>query len=173
MRLRLDTPRLIVRDYVAADLDDVAEILADPAVFWWVNEPFTRERARLWLEEEMGAAARDGTGRRAVVLKQSLKVIGGAGLVWRDLDTGREIELGYHLHHEYWGQGFATEAGAACLGHARRRGLRRVVSLIYVDNPRSAAVARRLGMIPEGELLWAGLQHRLWATELGGGRSGR
>ena len=33
LSLAIETPRLIVRDYVAADLDDVAEILADPAVF--------------------------------------------------------------------------------------------------------------------------------------------
>jgi RimJ/RimL family protein N-acetyltransferase len=164
--LVLETPRLIVRDYAPADLDGVVEILADPAVFWWEKQPFTRERAQRWLADEMGLAARDGTGRRAVVLKASGKVIGGAGLVWRDLGGAREIELGYHLHHGYWGQGYATEAGAACLEQARRIGLRRVVSLIYVDNPRSEAVARRLGMSPERELTWAGLPHRMWALEL-------
>ena len=173
MSLRLETPRLIVRDYTAGDLDDVAEILADPEVFWWVKEPFSRERARLWLDEEMSCVGHDGTGRRAVVLKPSLKVIGGAGLVWRDLATGRELELGYHLHRRYWGQGYATEAGAACLEHARGLGLRRVISLIYVDNPRSEAVARRLGMKPQGELEWAGLPHRRWAVELGRDRAER
>ena len=111
-----------MRDYTLRDLDDVAEILADPAVFWWAKEPFTRERARSWLDEEMSLAARDGTGRRAIVLRSSGKVIGGAGLVWRDLETGREIELGYHLHHAYWGQGYATEAGAAWLEQARGLG---------------------------------------------------
>ncbi len=166
MTLALETPRLTVRDYAPADLDDVAEILADPAVFWWEKEPFTRERAQRWLADEMGLAGRDGTGRRAVVLRASGKVIGGAGLVWRDLEGAHVVELGYHLHHGYWGQGYATEAGAACLEHARRLGLHRVVSLIYVDNPRSEAVARRLGMIPERELAWAGLPHRMWALEL-------
>lgn len=166
MSLRLETPRLLVRDYRESDLDDVAEILADPAVFWWVKEPFTREQARLWLDEEMSFAARDGTGRRAVVLRQTEKVIGGAGLVWRDLAGGREVELGYHLHHGYWGQGYATEAGAACLEHARALGLRRVISLIYTNNPRSEAVARRLGMSPQQELLWAGLPHKMWVIEL-------
>ncbi len=48
-----------------------------------------------------------------------------------------------------------------------RSGLRRIVSLIYVDNPRSEAVARRLGMSPERELLWAGLPHRMWSLRLG------
>ena len=166
MSVHLVTPRLVVRDYTMADLDDVSEILADPEVFWWVKEPFTRARARRWLADEMGFMASDGTGRSAVVLKHTGKVIGGAGLVWRDLDSGREIELGYHLHRGFWGQGYATEAGAALLAHARERRVSRAISLIYVDNTRSAAVARRLGMRPERLLEWAGLPHRLWATEL-------
>jgi RimJ/RimL family protein N-acetyltransferase len=165
MSVHLVTPRLVVREYTATDLDDVAEILADPEVFWWVKEPYTRARARQWLADEMGFMRSDGTGRCAVVLRQTGKVIGGAGLVWRELDVGLEIELGYHLHRGYWGQGHATEAGAALLSFARRQGMRRVVSLIYVDNPRSAAVARRLGMRPERVLEWAGLPHRLWVTE--------
>ncbi len=168
MSVHLVTPRLVVRDYTMADLDDVSEILADPEVFWWVKEPFTRARARRWLADEMGFMASDGTGRSAVVLKHTGKVIGGAGLVWRDLDSGREIELGYHLHRGFWGHGYATEAGAALLAQAREREICRVISLIYVDNPRSAAVARRLGMRPERVLEWAGLPHRLWATELDG-----
>lgn len=165
MSVHLVTPRLVVRDYTAADLDDVAEILADPEVFWWVKEPYTRERASRWLADEMALMGSDGTGRCAVVLRQTGKVIGGAGLVRRDLETGPEIELGYHLHRGYWGQGYATEAGAAYLACAREGATRRVVSLIYVDNPRSAAVARRLGMRPERVLEWAGLPHRLWAVE--------
>ena len=166
MSVHLVTPRLIVRDYTMADLDDVSEILADPEVFWWVKEPFTRERSRRWLTDEMASWRRDGTGRGAVVLRHTGKVIGGAGLVWRDLDSGLEIELGYHLHRGFWGQGYATEAGAALLAHARERDVRHVISLIYVDNARSAGVARRLGMRPERVLEWAGLPHRLWATEL-------
>jgi RimJ/RimL family protein N-acetyltransferase len=163
--VRLVTPRLVVREYTAADLGDVAEILADPEVFWWATEPYTRAGARQWLADEMALMGSDGIGRCAVVLRQTGKVIGGAGLVRRDLATGPEIELGYHLHRGFWGQGYATEAGAACLAFAREGAMRRVISLIYIDNPRSAAVARRLGMKPERVLEWAGLPHRLWAIE--------
>ncbi len=166
MSLRLETPRLIVRHYTPGDLDDVAEILANPEVFWWAKEPFTRDRARLWLDEEMGYVRTMGMGRYAVVLKETGRVIGGVGLVPRDLATGKEIEIGYHLHRDRWGRGYASEAAQACLDHAAETGLRRVIALIYVDNPRSEAVARRLGMTPEGRLTWAGLPHLMWAIEL-------
>jgi ribosomal-protein-alanine N-acetyltransferase len=169
MSLRLETPRLVIRAYTMADLDDVADVLADPEVFWWVKEPFTHERARLWLQDEMRCVRQHGIGRYAVVCKEAGRVIGGAGLVPRELDTGREVELGYHLHRHEWGRGYATEAARACLTYAWEIGLDRVIALIYVDNPRSEAVARRLGMAPERELVWAGLPHRMWVIEVSGG----
>ena len=149
-----------------ADLDDVSEVLAHPDVFWWVSPPITRRWARDWLAEEIGLVERDGGGRHAVVLKETGRVIGGCGLVRRALEWGPETELGYHLAREQWGRGYATEAARACLGHARTAGLRRIVSLIYIDNPRSVAVARRLDMSLERELVWAGLPHGLWVADL-------
>ena len=166
LRLDLETPRLRIRPYHSSDLDDVYEVLRDPAVFWWVTEPFTRERAAVWLADEIRFLAREHAGRHAVVLKETGRVIGGVGLVPRDLEHGREIELGYHLRHDLWGNGYATEAGEACVAQAAASGLTRVIALIYVDNPRSDAVARRLGFSPQGRLMWAGLPHRLWAVDL-------
>jgi RimJ/RimL family protein N-acetyltransferase len=112
--VRLETPRLVVRDYRRPISTTSPRSSPTPRCSGGSRSP-SRGSGRLWLDEEMALAGRDGTGRRAVVLRQTGKVIGGAGLVWRDLDTGREIELGYHLHRGYWGQGYATEAGAACL----------------------------------------------------------
>ena len=169
LRLELETPRLRIRPYRSSDLDDVYEVLRDPAVFWWVSEPFTRERAAVWLADEIAFVERDNAGRHAVVLRETGEVIGGVGLVPRDLQHGREIELGYHLRHDLWGNGYATEAGQACVAQAAASGLNRIIALIYVDNPRSEAVARRLGFAPEGRLLWAGLPHRLWARTLAAG----
>ena len=169
LRLDLATSRLLVRPYRASDLDDVYEVLRDPAVFWWATEPYTRERAAQWLADEIAFVERDNAGRHAVVLRETGEVIGGVGLVPRDLPHGREIELGYHLRHDLWGRGYATEAGAACRGRAAAAGLTRVIARIYLANRRSEAVACRLGFAPEGRLLWAGLPHRLWARTLGAG----
>ena len=75
----------------------------------------TRAEALAWLEEEIEYRRRDGTGRYAVVLRETGEVVGGCGLVRRELPEGVEIELGYHLRSDLWGRGLATEAARACL----------------------------------------------------------
>lgn len=57
------------------------------------------------------------------------------------------VEVGWRLDPDAWGRGYATEAATAALDHAfQTLGLDRVVSLPQVDNPRSVAVAERIGM---------------------------
>ena len=57
-----------------------------------------------------------------------------------------DVEIGWHLHPEQWGQGYATEAGAAVLAHAFAAGLSRVIAVTAPENIASQAVCRRLGM---------------------------
>ncbi|GIJ41777.1 GNAT family N-acetyltransferase [Micromonospora andamanensis] len=57
-----------------------------------------------------------------------------------------EIEIGWHLHPDAWGHGYATEAAAAVLDDAFGRGLTRVIAVTDPDNHASRAVCRRLGM---------------------------
>jgi RimJ/RimL family protein N-acetyltransferase len=70
------------------------------------------------------------------------------------------------LRSDQWGHGYATEAARGVLTHAADLGLRRVYSLIAPENERSRAVARRLGMSREREVLWADRPHELWAIDL-------
>ncbi|GAA0434547.1 acetyltransferase [Actinoplanes capillaceus] len=61
-----------------------------------------------------------------------------------------EVEIGWHLHPDAWGQGYATEAAEAVLHDAFGRGLARVVAVTDPDNHASQAVCRRLGMTALG-----------------------
>jgi RimJ/RimL family protein N-acetyltransferase len=71
------------------------------------------------------------------------------------LALGRpEVELGYALLPEFWGHGYATEAGAGALEHARTElGLTEVVAFTLPENQASLAVMQRLGFGPEQHLL--------------------
>jgi RimJ/RimL family protein N-acetyltransferase len=62
--------------------------------------------------------------------------------------TGRpdDVEIGWHLHPNAWGHGYATEAAQAVLDDAFNRGLGKVVAVTNPDNHASKAVCRRLDM---------------------------
>ncbi|MEG3632810.1 GNAT family N-acetyltransferase [Micromonospora palythoicola] len=57
-----------------------------------------------------------------------------------------DVEIGWHLHPNAWGHGYATEAAAAALNDVFGRGLTRVIAVTNPDNHASQAVCRRLGM---------------------------
>jgi RimJ/RimL family protein N-acetyltransferase len=61
-----------------------------------------------------------------------------------------DLEVGWHLHPDAWGQGYATEAARAVVAHAFATGARRVHAVVRPGNERSLAVCRRLGMEHHG-----------------------
>ncbi len=80
-----------------------------------------------------------------VTLRASGTPIGMAGLIKRDILD--DVDLGYAYLPDYYGQGYAYEAGAALLTHAKRDlGLARLVAITSDDNAGSKALLRKLGM---------------------------
>ena len=67
-----------------------------------------------------------------------------------DAEAG-EVEMGWHLHPDSWGHGYASEAAEAVLGWGLAHGLPEVYALTHLDNYPSQAVARRIGMEDLGE----------------------
>lgn len=61
-------------------------------------------------------------------------------------------ELGYWIARPYWGQGYATEAGAAVLGIAAMLGHGELLASHFLDNPASGRVLRKLGFEPTGRV---------------------
>ena len=60
--------------------------------------------------------------------------------------VARDVEVGWHLHPDAWGRGYATEAARALLDRARANGIDVVHAVTYPENAPSQAVCRRLGM---------------------------
>jgi RimJ/RimL family protein N-acetyltransferase len=61
-----------------------------------------------------------------------------------------DVEIGWHLHPDAWGHGYATEAARRVLRHAFAGGLDRVVAVTHPDNAASQRVCLRSGMTSEG-----------------------
>ena len=85
-----------------------------------------------------------GYSQWAVALKATGELIGRAG-VWFP-EGFPEIEAGWVIAPEHWGNGYATEAGREALRQAfATLGVDHVISLIRADNAASRRVAEKLG----------------------------
>ncbi|MFC7550170.1 GNAT family N-acetyltransferase [Plantactinospora sp. GCM10030261] len=69
----------------------------------------------------------------------------GAGMARTD-----QVEVGWHLHPDSWGHGYATESARGALVRGFAAGLPEIYAVIWPGNTRSEAVTRRLGMTPLG-----------------------
>jgi RimJ/RimL family protein N-acetyltransferase len=86
-----------------------------------------------------------GFGRWAVHERETDTFIGWCGL--RYSPEKNEVDLGYRFFRQYWGQGYATEAGKACLDYAfRALHLDFVVGNVMIENTASVKVLEKLGM---------------------------
>jgi len=73
------------------------------------------------------------------------------------------VGLGWVTRRSHWGQGIASEAGAAWRDYGRDvLGLERIVSMVSSRNHASRRVAEKLGMTVEREALWGGLPHLMY-----------
>ena len=57
-----------------------------------------------------------------------------------------DVEIGWQLHPDAWGEGYATEAALAVSIDAFVRGQRRIIAVTHPGNHASQAVCRRIGM---------------------------
>jgi ribosomal-protein-alanine N-acetyltransferase len=171
---RLETARLTLRPMEIGDLNDFVEMMAHPDVYSMMGfgtTPDGRKRARTleeWrprIEYRIAQFVWEGFGEWAVVMKASGAFVGMVGLQFYLLDQGAattpEIELFYGLKREWWDQGIMYEATGAVARYAfETLKLRRLTSVCYRENLRSANVMRRVGMTvtphpgnPDGEML--------------------
>lgn len=159
----LATERLQLREMTGQDIGWLADMLGDPETLVHWERPLTRDQSQAWIDRNRALYARDGYGLWAVTLRGG-EPLGDCGLWRRLIEDEWEVELGYHFARRHWGNGYATEAAAACLEFARERGIDRVVALILPANDRSIRVAERVGMTPGRTVQHAGRPHVLWET---------
>lgn len=142
---RLETPRLRLRQFVEADLDDYARITADLEVMRYVGgAPLSRDEAWRSLGYILGHWKIRGFGLWAAEEKRSGELVGRIGLYRPEGWPG--LEVGWLVARPRWGEGFASEGGAAAMAWAfESLGAKRLISVIEPGNAASIRVAEKLG----------------------------
>jgi RimJ/RimL family protein N-acetyltransferase len=112
----------------------------------------TRERVR-----ERIAADQGPLGFWRVESRTDGTFYGLAALI--RMPSGDDVELAYRLARPAWGQGIASEAGAALVEYALRTvGLPRVVAVTYPENRASQRVLEKIGFQRQGDLDYKGVR---------------
>jgi ribosomal-protein-alanine N-acetyltransferase len=147
--VELETKRLKLREWRDADFVAFQKLTSDPVVMEYFPSLLTPKESNALAKRFQNLIASRGWGFWAVEEKSSGKFIGYVGLhkPASPLPFKPCVEIGWRLLKEYWGKGYATEAGTEALRFAfEELKLDEVVSFTAVINTRSEAVMKRLGM---------------------------
>ena len=158
----VETERLFLRQFKADDITAMMRVFSDAEVMRYSKGTKSEQEVQDWLGrcQEIYDSG-DGIGPWGVVAKASGELMGYCGL-FRFADVGgqEEIEIGYRLARQYWGQGLATEAACGVRDHGfERLGLERMIAMIDPGNIASIRVAEKVGMTYWKEVMMEGYTH--------------
>ncbi|MET7278692.1 GNAT family protein [Kribbella sp. NPDC005582] len=147
----------VLREFRADDLDDYAAICGDDRVTdWMAFDSYDRAKAIEVLNGIIERSARPDRSdyMLAVTRRDDDHVIGFARIApGTPARAPWSAKLGYAVHADHWGRGYATDAARVMLGFAfGTLRVHRVTAAIGPENEASIAVVKRIGFSFEGHL---------------------
>ncbi len=143
----LHTERLILRQWRDSDREPFAELNADAETMRYFPATLTREESDAFVDRIDCAPRRGrlgplGGARSSVARRSSASSACSVPRFAPEL-----VEVGWRLHRDHWGNGYATEAARESLRFGfEELGLEEIVSFTTVANTPSRKVMERIGM---------------------------
>jgi len=163
---RQESDRLVFRELQEEDFETWIELFYDEEVSKYlgmdkINTP--EERCQLWFSMTFNRYNKNLGGQNALIDKKTNKLIGQSGLLVREIDGKKELEVAYSILPKYRKLGFATEAAKKCADFAFSNKLAsQLISIIHTDNIDSEGVALNIGMKKLGSGIFNGMQVNFW-----------
>jgi RimJ/RimL family protein N-acetyltransferase len=163
---RVETERMVLARLRPEDLDDMYALLSDPAVARTLTpdgRPPTRREIEANLAGKLEHWQTLGFGLWLARDRATGATVGRGGLQHTYTASINDVEAGWVVVPERWGQGLATEMARAALDAAfGPLELREVVAFTRPDNLASLRVIEKTGFRYEREVEHAGLPHVLY-----------
>lgn len=170
LELPISTARLTVRRYRPDDIDAVFDLQSRDDVTRYIPWPRrTREECVEWLEAKIAVKAlvADGDVVSLAVTRRDDDLYVGEVLLFLVSDKHRQGEIGYVIHPDHHGKGYATEAAAALIEAAFTTfDFHRIQARLDARNTASARLAERLGMRREAHLVENEFNNGEWEDEV-------
>ena len=162
----LETARILGERLAPAHEDEFIKLQLNPRVARTMmspQEPRTREVARAAFERKLRHWQRYGFGQWLFRDRASGTMIGRGGPQHTPVSGRDEVEIGWAIVPERWGQGLATELAGACVEVAfEQLDLLQIVAFTLPDNVASRRVMEKAGFEYERDIVHVGLPHVLY-----------
>lgn len=148
--VEIKTERLFLRQWCKDDLADFSLLNSDPKVMKYLPKILSRKESNNLADKIINLISENGWGFWAIEKINDNSFIGFVGLhePKYDLPVKPCVEIGWRLAREYWGNGYATEAGNAALEFAfKTLNLDNIYSFTSVANVKSQSVMERLNLV--------------------------
>ena len=141
--MQIQTQRMIIREFVAADWAGLQEILGDEETMANCEPAYDPEKTKAFLE----AFCIGRKGAVAASHRSSGKLIGY--ILFNEVEAG-VYEMGWIFHRSFWGQGYAGEACRAVIDYAFGALNVHKIFAEAIDAVKSVGLMKKLGMQLEG-----------------------
>lgn len=146
----LHTKRCIIRETTTNDVNSFYEIYSEPSITQYMENLYQdKDEEIAYIKDYIkNVYAFYGYGMWTVLEKTSRKVIGRAGISWREgFDAP---ELGFVIAVPFQRQGYAYEVCKAIIKYGQKElGFNALQALIMEGNEKSMALCRKLGFVHE------------------------
>lgn len=141
--MHIETPRMIIRDFIPEDVADLHEIFGDNETMENCEPAYDLEKTKAFLT----SFCIDRKGAVAAVHRESGKMMGY--ILFNELDEG-VYEMGWIYNRNFWRQGYAYESCKAVIDNAFEERKAHKVFAEAIDAVKSVGLMKKLGMQLEG-----------------------
>lgn len=153
-----ETKHLQIRRFETSDAGFVLELLNTPGWIQYIGDKNIKtiaEAENYILSGPVKSYKKSGFGLYLVALKDSGKSVGMCGLIKRD--TLEDVDVGVAFLPEQAGKGYAYEAVAAVLEHAKNDfNIQRIVAITLHENKSCIRLLEKAGLVFEKDIQFPG-----------------
>lgn len=164
------TDRLTLRWYQPGDLDALYDLQRRDDVIRYIPwHRRTRDECAEWLDSKIAATSLESSGDvvTLAVTRSEGNVFIGEVLLFMVSDKHRQGEVGYVIHPDHHGKGYASEATTALIDAGFNAvDFHRIRARLDARNTASARLAERLGMRREAHLIENEFNNGEWEDEV-------
>ena len=148
---------------LAAHEDELAALHADMRVMATMGgQTADAAGSRAWIERNLRHGEKDGLGIFVFRERATGRFVGRGAIRRIEIGGATEVEVGYALAFEAWGQGYATEMAEALAGHAESHGHCPLIAYTEPTNAASRQVLEKVGFHYERDAVHHGRDQVLY-----------